>query len=331
MTTASMTPRVTTLVATTASGRMVVEGPAPALRALAGRRGSSTPSAQRTGRRPGDKPGEDEERVVLDLERLQEHREDKRVDRHQRQRVNEASRPPRGSNHGGSSPLTARGGRCSGTGPGNGQRRRRGSRRSKSRRGAMRWPRRHRGSGGRLPSLGQDHGEGHRRYVERIGPGGELWLRTKPFSAPPGHELRECLRTFAHIVDRLGLGRSRPGPGRRLRPGLAERVPGTLRLLGDGRRRLGGHGQDRPRAHRRDRRSRSARASRRWPSFTPCRSWSCRGRERFDAAILYDAMHHFDDEVGTLRAIRRTLVPGGRIFIHEGVRPSPRGRRASGS
>ena len=41
-------------------------------------------------------------------------------------------------------------------------------------------------------------------------------------------------------------------------------------------------------------------------------------------------MHHFDDEVETLRVIRRTLVPGGRIFIHEGVRPR-RGRRASGS
>jgi SAM-dependent methyltransferase len=45
-------------------------------------------------------------------------------------------------------------------------------------------------------------------------------------------------------------------------------------------------------------------------------------KERFDAAILYDAMHHFDDEVETLRVIRRALVPGGRIFIHEGVRPA---------
>jgi hypothetical protein len=44
---------------------------------------------------------------------------------------------------------------------------------------------------------------------------------------------------------------------------------------------------------------------------------------RFDAAILFDAMHHFDDEVETLRVIRRTLVPGGRIFLHEGVRPAP--------
>ena len=44
---------------------------------------------------------------------------------------------------------------------------------------------------------------------------------------------------------------------------------------------------------------------------------------RYDAAILYDAMHHFDDEVETLRVIRRTLVPGGRIYIHEGVRPQP--------
>ena len=34
-------------------------------------------------------------------------------------------------------------------------------------------------------------------------------------------------------------------------------------------------------------------------------------RNRFDAAILYDAMHHFHDEVETLRVIRRALVPGG--------------------
>jgi len=45
--------------------------------------------------------------------------------------------------------------------------------------------------------------------------------------------------------------------------------------------------------------------------------------KRFDAAILYDAMHHLDDEVETLRVIRRSLAPGGRIFIHEGVRPQP--------
>ena len=34
-------------------------------------------------------------------------------------------------------------------------------------------------------------------------------------------------------------------------------------------------------------------------------------RNRFDAAILYDAMHHFHDEVETLRVIRRTLARGG--------------------
>ena len=34
-------------------------------------------------------------------------------------------------------------------------------------------------------------------------------------------------------------------------------------------------------------------------------------------------MHHFDDEVETLRVILRTLAPGGRIYIREGVRPVP--------
>jgi hypothetical protein len=45
--------------------------------------------------------------------------------------------------------------------------------------------------------------------------------------------------------------------------------------------------------------------------------------ERFDAAILYDTMHHFDEEVETLRTIQRSLVPGGQIYIREGARPRP--------
>jgi SAM-dependent methyltransferase len=44
---------------------------------------------------------------------------------------------------------------------------------------------------------------------------------------------------------------------------------------------------------------------------------------RFDGAVLYDTMHHFDDELATLEVIRRTLVPGGQIYIHEGVCPPP--------
>jgi SAM-dependent methyltransferase len=186
----------------------------------------------------------------------------------------------------------------------------------------MRWPRRRRPSGGRLPSLGQDHAEAHRRYVERIGPGGERWLRTKPFGVPPSYELRECLRTFVHIVDRLGLGfRAQVldvgcGPGW-LSEFLArcgywvtgvdvsedmiriarERIAAIEEPIGEGIEALAEF---------------HAMPVREMP-------WS----DRFDAAILYDAMHHFDDEMETLRVIRRTLVPGGRIFIHEGVRPEP--------
>jgi SAM-dependent methyltransferase len=156
--------------------------------------------------------------------------------------------------------------------------------------------------------------------VERIGSGGELWLRTKPFSVPPGYELRECLRTFTHIVDRLGLGvRSQVldvgcGPGW-LSEFLArcgywvtgvdvsedmvriarERIAAIEEPIGEGIEALAEF---------------HVMGARDLP-------WS----DRFDAAILYDAMHHFDDELETLRVIRRTLVPGGRIFIHEGVRP----------
>jgi SAM-dependent methyltransferase len=184
----------------------------------------------------------------------------------------------------------------------------------------VRWPLRRRAREGRLPSLGQDYGEAHRRYVERLGAGGELWLRTKPFSAPPGHELGECLRTFAHIVDRLALGlRSQVldvgcGPGW-LSEFLArcgywvtgvdvsedmvkvarDRVAAIQKPVGDGIEALA--------------------------EFHAMPVRDMPWRQRFDAAILYDAMHHFDDEVKTLMVIRRSLVPGGRIFIHEGVRP----------
>jgi SAM-dependent methyltransferase len=184
----------------------------------------------------------------------------------------------------------------------------------------VRWPLSRRSTGGRLPSLGQDYGEAHRRYVERIGAGGEVWLRTKPFSVPPGYELRECLRTFTHIVDQLGLGvRAQVldvgcGPGW-LSEFLArcgywvtgvdvsedmvriarERIAAIEEPIGEGIEALA--------------------------EFHAMPVLELQWSNRFDAAVLYDAMHHFDDEVETLRVIRRTLVPGGRIFIHEGVRP----------
>ena len=44
---------------------------------------------------PGHKPGKDEQRVVLDLERLEEHREDERVDGHERERVDQGPEQPK--------------------------------------------------------------------------------------------------------------------------------------------------------------------------------------------------------------------------------------------
>jgi SAM-dependent methyltransferase len=185
----------------------------------------------------------------------------------------------------------------------------------------MRWPRRRRG--GRLPSLGHDYDSGHRRYVQKVGPGAELWLHRKPFFAPPNYELERCLHTFAHLVTRLNLGlRSQVldvgcGPGW-LSELLAQcgywvtgvdisedmvriaeqRVAAIPRPLGEG--------IEEPVAEF------FAMPVRELP-------WS----DRFDAAVLYDTLHHFDDEVETLRVINRTLVPGGRIYIEEGVRPPP--------
>jgi SAM-dependent methyltransferase len=176
--------------------------------------------------------------------------------------------------------------------------------------------------GGRVPSLGQDYQRGHLEYVARMGPAGERWLQTKPFSAPPSRELVHCLRVFAHIVERLGLGLRAQvldvgcGPGW-LSEYLArcgywvtgidvsedmvriarERVGKIENPIGEGVEALAEfHVMD--------------------VSELP---WS----SRFDVAVLHDTMHHFDEELETLRVIRRTLVPGGRIFIEEGVRPPP--------
>ena len=204
----------------------------------------------------------------------------------------------------------------------------------------MRWPLRRRASGGRLPSLGQDFGEAHRRYVKRVGAGGELWLRTKPFSVPPGYKLRECLRTFARIVDRLGLGvRAQVldvGCGTGWLSEFLARcgywVTGIdvsedmIRIARERIERIEQPIADGIDAH---------------AEFHAMPAGELPWKDWFNAAILYDAMHHFHDEVETLRVIRRTLVPGGRIFIHEGVRPakgsegerdsSPRWRRTGRS
>ena len=186
----------------------------------------------------------------------------------------------------------------------------------------MKWLRKDRLRGGRLPSLGQDYTEAHRRYVERVGEAAELWLRTKPFSVPPGRELVECLRVFSHIVARLDLGvRAQVldvgcGPGWLsdffARCGYAvtgvdvsedmveiarERIAAIDAPIGQGVEPLA--------------------------EFHAMPVLDLPWRNRFDAAILYDAMHHFHDELETLRVIRRTLVPAGRIFVHEGVRPAP--------
>jgi SAM-dependent methyltransferase len=175
---------------------------------------------------------------------------------------------------------------------------------------------------GRLPSLGQDYQEGHRNYVQKLTPGGRLWLRTKPFHAPPTEELTLCLRTFAHIVEQLRLGLGAQvldvgcGPGWLseflARCGywvtgidISEDMVDIARSRVDAIEGPLGEGVDRPTAE-----------------FHAMPVRELPWRDRFDAAVLYDAMHHFDDERATLRVIQRALVPGGCIYIREGVRPA---------
>src|SRR6266480_4344660 len=178
-----------------------------------------------------------------------------------------------------------------------------------------------RSGNGRLGSLGHDYDQGHREYVKQMPEGERLWLRTKPFSAPPNFELAACLRTFAHVVDHLGLGLRAQvldvgcGPGWMseflARCGywvtgidISEDMVEIARLRVSRIPEQVGEGID-PLAEF------HAMPVREMP-------WA----ERFDAAILYDTMHHFDDELETLKVIHRTLVPGGTIYIREGARPA---------
>ena len=185
----------------------------------------------------------------------------------------------------------------------------------------MAWPRRSQtaSESGRLLDLGQDHSRGHAEYVRRIGEDGRRWLRTKPFSAPPSPELPVCLHTFAHIVTQLRLGVHAEildvgcGPG----------------WLSEFLARCGYSvtGIDISEDMVVIARERVARIDRSESPFPPRAEFHAMPvlempwEGRFDAAILYDTLHHFHDEEETLRAIGRALAPGGRLYIREGARP----------
>jgi len=176
--------------------------------------------------------------------------------------------------------------------------------------------------GGRLGDVGQDYEGGHLGYVRQLDSAGRAWLKTKPYGAPPNPELMRCLRTFSHVVQLLQLGLRAEvldvgcGPGWLsellarcgysvtgidISPDMVEIARERVDALGE----IGEGIEAQAEFH--------AMPVRELP-------WS----SRFDAAILYDTMHHFDNEVETLEAIRRALVPGGQLFIHEGVLP-PKG------
>jgi SAM-dependent methyltransferase len=175
--------------------------------------------------------------------------------------------------------------------------------------------------GGRLADIGQDYDRGHIDYVAQLDQTGRFWLKTKPFSGPPNEELARCLRTFAHVVELLQLGLRAQvldvgcGPGW-LSEFLARcgysvmGVDISPDMVAVARERVDAIAEIGP-----------GLAAQAEFHAMPVREmpWS----SRFDAAILYDTMHHFDDELATLQVIRRTLVPGGQLFIHEGVLPRP--------
>ena len=174
---------------------------------------------------------------------------------------------------------------------------------------------------GRLGSLGHDFDRGHREYVKKLPEGGRLWLRTKPFSAPPNFELAGCLRTFAHVVAAdEGQGEERRGTVERRIDVGQEGVGLTSKWL---QRRSGQEAVSwiaRLRVSRIPEQVGDGIEPLAEFDAMPVREmpWI----DRFDAAVLYDTMHHFDDELETLRVILRSLVPGGTIYIREGARPA---------
>src|SRR2546430_1853744 len=179
-----------------------------------------------------------------------------------------------------------------------------------------------RSGNGRLASLGHDFDRGHRKYVERLPEGERLWLRTKPFSAPPNFELAACLRTFAHVVDELGLGVRAQildagcGPGwmSELLARCGYWVTGidiSEDMVEIARQRIERIPEE------------VAPGLEAVAEFHAMEVVDIPWTDRFDAAVMFDTMHHFDDELETMRVVLRALVPGGRLYIREGARPAP--------
>jgi SAM-dependent methyltransferase len=152
---------------------------------------------------------------------------------------------------------------------------------------------------GRLGDLGQDYDRGHLTYVEQLTPAERLWLRTKPFGAPPNEELPRCLRTFAHVVELMQLGLRAQvldvgcGPGWLsellarcgywvtgvdISPDMVEIARQRVDAIQDP---IGEEIEPLAEFH-----------------ALPVREMPWTGR--FDGAVLYDTMHHFDDELATL-------------------------------
>lgn len=177
-----------------------------------------------------------------------------------------------------------------------------------------------------MPTPHHDHVGGHRGYVARLTPERRRWLHTKPFDPPPGHayELPRSIRGFAHVVEALGLA-----PGAEILdlgcgPGWM-----TEWLARCGYRVTGIDVSEDMIAIARGRCAAIATGPRGLAGAPQVELHAMAVTElpasgRFDAAIAYDAMHHFADERATLAAIRGALAPGGRLYVYEGVRP-PRG------
>ncbi len=174
--------------------------------------------------------------------------------------------------------------------------------------------------GSRLPPRGDDHDAGHRGYVEALDPASRAYLETKPFRAPPNHELAISLRLFADLVELLDLEPRAQvldvgcGPGwvseYLARCGywvvgvdVCEDMLSIARARVEGIDPAVGYGIE-PAAE-----------------FACLHATDLPWQSRFDAVVMVDALHHLADEHASLARARRALRPGGTLLIHEAPRP----------
>ena len=163
----------------------------------------------------------------------------------------------------------------------------------------------------------EDRKEAERAYPRRIDEGSREWLRTKPFGSDPAETAR-LLGDFALVVALLELRRGMSlcelgcGPGWMTRLAVRQGVGGTgydisPEMIEIAREQAEREGVD--------------------ATFEVADMEQLDPGSRFDACLIYDALHHTPRADLVLASARRVLTPAGRILV---VEPNRLHRLAAG-